>query len=143
MVTGIECAGVVLAALPLFVAAGKSYARGFNAIQDVTSASRRDRKLEEFYEEFFWEIVQLDRQVRGIIDVLPYLSHERKIELTTHVHPEGWSDDGDVVEALRDFFGSDNDFNTYSTVMSKVLQLLAQLIKDDTLDLKATDLVSG
>lgn len=143
MITGVECAGLVLAVLPLFVETAKAYARGVDSIQNVVLYSRRDEKLQEFYEDFWWEIAQLHRQIRGIVELLPYLSDERKTELTTDMHLEGWNQDADITEALHGFFRSDNDLNVFLTVMSKILQLLAQLVKDSTIHLRRADMVSG
>ena len=68
MVTGVECAGLVLAVLPLFVEAGKAYSDGVETILNVSLHSRRDAELSDFYDEFYWAIGELAQHVKAITD---------------------------------------------------------------------------
>ena len=142
MVIGIESAGLVLAVLPLFIEAAKSYKKGVNTIHNVTSHSRRDEELEEFYEDFWWETVMLNRQIRGIVDALPYLSSDRKNHLAAAENLEDWKQDTDVSQALREFFSSEGDFDSFMVIMSRVVGLLVQLVQDSTVHISAQDMVS-
>ncbi|KAF7874883.1 hypothetical protein EAF04_002057 [Stromatinia cepivora] len=137
--SGIEVTGLVLAVLPLFVEGAKAYSHGVETIQKTVSRRERDEKLMDFYDEFYWEIVQLDRQTLGIIKSLPYLSDKRKAELTMDIRLEAWEADADVAQALFDYFGSKEDLNAFLHVMGKIAQLLSQLIKDPTLHVLSDD----
>lgn len=142
MITGIECAGLVLAVLPLFIEIAKSYKRGIDTMHDLASQTRRDEKLEEFYEDFWWELFLLDRQIREIVEALPCLSDNRKTELTTAGHLDEWTVDADVACALEDYFKSETDFNAFMVIMTKIVQLLAQVIKDTSVQISEADIVS-
>jgi hypothetical protein len=141
MVTGIECAGLVLAVLPLVTEASKAYAQGTDNLLNITLQSRRDQRLQDFYDHFWWETVELNRRVRGIVSALPRLSLERKIELATAARLEDWTRDADINIALQNYFAS-NDFNTFMLVMTRLVFLLAKLVKDSTVHIVAADAVS-
>ncbi|KAG4034206.1 hypothetical protein MFRU_003g01790 [Monilinia fructicola] len=137
--SGIEVAGLVLAVLPLFIEGAKAYSHGVETIRKTVSRRERDEKLIDFYDEFYWEIVQLDRQTLGIIKSLPSLSDKRKAELTIDIHFEAWQAEVDVAQALLDYFGSKEALDAFLHVMGKIAQLLSQLIKDPTIHILATD----
>lgn len=141
MITGIECAGLILAVLPIFIEAAKSYKKGIDTIRDVASQARRDDKLEEFYEDFWWELYFLDRQIREIVEALPCLSDNRKTELTTAEHLDEWMIAADVAFALQEYFKSGTDFNAFMLIMTKIIQLLGQVIKDTSLEISEADKV--
>lgn len=141
MPTGIECAGLVIAILPLFIEAGKAYARGTDTLLNITLPSRRDQRLERFYEDFWWETVELNQKVKDILNHLPLLSHQRKIELATAARLGGWTRDADINKALHSYFATNDDFNTFMYVMSRLVSLLAQLVKDSTVQVVAGDAV--
>ena len=142
MVTGIECAGLVLAVLPLFIEAAKSYKKGVDTIRNVISNSRRDERLEEFYEDFWWEMFVLNRQIREVVEALPYLSDDRKTELLAAGHLGEWTVDADVAEALEEFFKSGSHYDTFMVIMTKIVHLLAQVVKDSAVHISGTDVVS-
>ena len=142
MVSGVECAGLVLAVLPIFIETGKAYARGTDTLLNIALQSRRDKRLQDFYERFWWETVELNRQVRDIVDALPRLSPQRKLELATAARLEDWTHGVDVNVALQNYFSTNDDFNTFMLVMAKLVSLLAQLVKDSTIDIVAGDAVS-
>jgi hypothetical protein len=142
MITGIDCAGLVLAIMPLVIEAGKAYAEGTDALMNITLQSRRDQRLQDFYEHFWWEMVELNLRVREIVGALPRLSHERKIELATAARLEDWTRDADVEIALQNYFASNDDFNAFMLVMTRLVSLLAQLVKDSTIHVMAADAVS-
>jgi hypothetical protein len=142
MVTGIECAGLVLAVLPLAIEAAKQYKHGVDTILDAVSSSRRDEKLEDFYEELWWEMFLLDRQLRDIVHALPYLTDDRKAGLMKADNLDQWTAKSDVTEALQEFFNSDTDFQTFMMIMGKIVQLLAQLVKDSVACIDRKEMVS-
>ncbi|RAL67649.1 hypothetical protein DID88_008398 [Monilinia fructigena] len=137
--SGIEVTGLVLAVLPLFIEGAKAYSHGVETIRKTISRRERDEKLKEFYDEFYWEIVQLDRQTLGVIKSLPSLSDKRKAELTIDIHFEAWQAEVDVAQALFDYFGSKEDLDAFLHVMGKIAQLLSQLIKDPTIHILSTE----
>jgi hypothetical protein len=139
--SGFEIVGVVLGALPLFVEAGKAYAHGASTIHKVVSQSKRDKKLQEFYENFYWEVVELKRQIEDIVERLPHLSEERKKEILDSDDFDKWNKATDVEDALRNFFATDKDFETFVLVMEKVVRLFDQLIKDETVKISKSDRV--
>ena len=141
--SGIEVIGLVLGVLPLFIEVGKAYSRGFESIRKVSSSRERDEKLMDFYGEFYWEIVQLHRQIEGIVEHLPHLSDKRKAELSMDMRFQDWQPEADVAGALLDFFGSKEDLETFLVVISKIAQLLSQLIKDTSVNISADHRVSG
>lgn len=141
MPTGIECAGLVIAILPLFIEAGKAYARGTDTLLNITLPPRRDQRLERFYEDFWWETVELNQKVKDILNHLPLLSPQRKVELATAARLEDWTRDADVNKALHSYFTTNDDFNTFMHVMSRLVSLLAQLVKDSTVQVVAGDAV--
>ena len=142
MITGIESAGLVLAVLPFFIETAKSYKRGIDTMHDQASQTRRDEKQEEIYEDFRWELLLLDRQIREIVEALPSLSDNRKTELTTADHLEEWTVDADVACALEDYFKSETDLNAFMVIMTKIVQLLAQVVKDTSVKISEADKVS-
>ncbi|KAF2182860.1 hypothetical protein K469DRAFT_585514 [Zopfia rhizophila CBS 207.26] len=138
--SGIEVAGIVLAALPLFVEAAKGYSQGADSIRKVASRRERDQKLADFYSEFYWELFQLDRQLQAVVDNLPTLSDARKAELFVQVRQDDWKPGADVSQALFDFFGAKEDFDAFLVVMSRVAQLLCQIVKDPSIHISSGDL---
>ena len=70
MVTGVECAGLVLAVLPLFIEASKAYSDGVETIPDVSLVSRRDVKLSDFYDGFYWAVSELGEHITDISNVI-------------------------------------------------------------------------
>ena len=142
MVTGIECVGLILAVMPIFIEAAKSYKKGVDTIRDVVSPQRRDDRLEDFYEDLWWEMFLIDRQIREVVQALPCLSDSRKTELTAAEHMDEWTVDADVTDALHNFLRSDSDFLAFMLVMTKIVQLLAQIVKDTTVRISEAEMVS-
>ncbi|KAL9000161.1 MAG: hypothetical protein Q9188_005727 [Gyalolechia gomerana] len=130
--SGVECAGLVLAVLPLAIEAAKSYKNGVDTIRDVWSRSRRDNELEDFYHELWMEMFFLDRHLRDIVQALPFLKEDRKASLLSGENLGQWTTESDVAEALQAHFNSETDYQAFMVIMGKIVQLLAQLIKDST-----------
>ena len=142
MISGIECAGLVIAVLPLVIEAGKLYARGTDKLLNVALHSRRDDKLQSFYLEFWWEITELGERIQQIVSTLPRLSAERKIALANVARLEDWNCDTDVDVALKTYFATEEDLNTFMLVMTKLMSLIAQLVNDRTTYVRDVDAVS-
>ena len=127
--SGVECAGLVLAVLPLVVETAKAYSRGIDSVIDVLSSSRADTKLQSFYEELWWEVFLLNRQLRDVIHALPHIEEDRKAVLLNAENLDQWTSGSDVTKALQDFFNSRTDFDAFTLIMSKIVQLLGQLVR--------------
>lgn len=143
MVTGVECAGLILAVLPIVVQAAQVYSGGVEDIRDVVESSRSNEKLEEFYERFFWEVSEFEYQIKQIIDALPKISDERKSRLVANLHMNDWAPSSDVAQALQEYFGTTSDFMKFELVMKKCVKLIGQLVEDkQTTNIEKSDLVS-
>ncbi len=105
--SGIECAGLALAALPLAIEAAKSYKSGVNSIRDVLSSSRHDDSLEDFYRELWFEMYSLDRQLRDAVEAFPILTEDRKASLLKAENLGQWTFDSDIAEVLQQYFNSE------------------------------------
>lgn len=81
MPTGIEEAGLVPAILPLVIEAAKWYLKGVDSVKDVICNSRRDEKLQDFYDKFWWELYLLRQNLQGVIQNLPLLCDDYKTML--------------------------------------------------------------
>ncbi|KAH7142859.1 hypothetical protein B0J13DRAFT_503233 [Dactylonectria estremocensis] len=127
--SGFEIAGIVLAVLPLFIEAAKEYSE---TAHKATSRSASDEKLQEFYEQFWWETFELRKQIEKIVHDLPGLSEDRKTNILKADDVEHWSKAADVAQALSDYFVSQDDYMVFQTVMGKVLDLLSRVVEDNT-----------
>jgi hypothetical protein len=141
MVTGVECAGLVLAVLPLVIEAAKVYSEGVEDILDVVKSSRSNEKLKEFYEKFFWEVWLFEYQVKQIINALPKIPDERKSLLIANLHMNDWAPSSDIAGALQEYLGT-SDFNMFDFIMKKCVKLIGQLVDDkQATKIKKEDLV--
>jgi hypothetical protein len=143
VITGVECAGLALAVLPLVIETGKVWASGGEALADIALLVRRDKKLSYFYDHFWWESVELNQKLRQIVDALPNLPLDRKLRLATAANLEDWTTQADVTAALQSYFATSDDVNSFLHVMTKLVSLLAQLVKDSTIHITAADAVSS
>ncbi|KAF2501611.1 hypothetical protein BU16DRAFT_534265 [Lophium mytilinum] len=147
MVTGAETVGLTLAAiLPLFIEAAKAYGKGVDTIRDDTSSRRRDDRLQEFFDDFWWELKSFDQQVRTLVRGLPHLCNECKRELEKDMSSlsasGGWEKDEEVARALSHSFGTSLQHKSFVLITSRILRLLAWLIGDKTLHLYGIETVS-
>jgi len=142
MITGVECAGLILAVLPLVTEAAKVYSEGVEDILDVVRSSRSNEKLEEFYENFFWEVSEFEYQIKQLIDALPKIPDERKSQLVAALHTTDWGPSSDIDHALHEYFTTKTDFMKFDLVMKKCVKLIGQLLEDEqAINIKKSDLV--
>lgn len=142
MVTGIECAGLVLAVLPLVIEAAEVYSEGVEDILDVVKSSRSNEKLEEFYEKFLWEVSEFEYQIRQLIDALPTIPDKHKSQLIANLHTDDWGPSSEVARALQEYFSTKSDFLKFDLVMKKCVKLIGQLVEDkQATNIKKSDLV--
>ena len=139
--SGFEVVGVVFAVLPLFIEAGKAYVHHGSALHKAVKPSIRDDKLVDFYESFWWETFELRKQIEKVVTDLPQLSEERKNQIISSRDIDGWDKSKDVGQALREFFATEDDYLAFQKVMSKILDMLARLVKDDTVHISRSEKV--
>lgn len=126
MVTGVECAGLALAVLPLFVEVAKAYSGGVNSIKNVVVKSRWSKDLEDFYFDFYLLALSLDRSLQKIRQHLgPQHSRTENEQLLTE-----WSHNTTFQNSLRGYFGSDSGLNAFIAISERLLRLLGGLVKD-------------
>ena len=140
MVTGVECAGLVLALLPLFIEAGKAYSDGLESILDVSLQSRRDERLNDFYDEFYWAISELGEHITEISIAISHSPNQLKPISASRL--EEWTQISEVEKRLRLYFRSEATWNKFSTTIKRIMQLLAQLLKTESAYVVEADLVS-
>lgn len=136
--------GIVLAVLPLFIETYKGYGDQTSALRKAVTPSARDVPvaLQEFYEEFYWATYELRKNIEKVVLMLPSLSDERKHEIIQSKDLDNWDQTQDVAAALQGFL-STNDYDAFQMVMGKVLELIARLIKDETVHISKTETVSS
>ncbi|KAF2175473.1 hypothetical protein K469DRAFT_679973 [Zopfia rhizophila CBS 207.26] len=140
MPTGFEIAGVALAILPLVIEVAKSYTRGVNSIKNVIISERRDEKLQEFYEHFWWETYHLENTLRRIVIGLPLLCRECKEALSADRSLSMWEEDKEVKQALLLYFRDEEGVDAFILVLLKVLELVDRLtIRDKSTKLTARE----
>lgn len=128
MVSGVECAGLVLAITPLFIEAAKVYSDGIESILNVTVKSRWDEKLEEFYEEFYYQMVELNYNMSKIcasakMTNISNLSDSSKLLAQ-------WSKDINIENSLRNYFNSEDSFNWFMRISKRILIILEKLVQE-------------
>lgn len=140
--SGFEVAGIVLAVLPFFIETYKAYGHQTTALQKAVTPTARNKDLQDFYEEFYWDTYELRKNIEKIVLMLPTLSDERKDEVIQSRDLDNWDQAQDVAAALQGFLSSD-DYDAFQMVMGKVLELLARLIKDETVHISKSETVSA
>jgi hypothetical protein len=143
MVTGIETAGLVLAILPLVIEGAKVYKHGLDSLRDVASNRRRDVKLQDFYDDFFIETDYLHGQLVELVNGLPALSTGSKEALKASGNLAMWEEDPTIRAALFSHFKAQKDLDMFFLIMSRVMVLFGQLIKDEATLLSKGDQVGS
>lgn len=142
--SGFEIAGVVLAVVPLFIEGGKAYATSYRCAREAANHSQRDKKLRDFYDNFYWETYELQQTIESVVEQLPNLSETRKQEVlkTRNIKDctEYWHEDADIAEGLKQFLASENDLKTFLETLNMVLRQFHQLVDDKTLRMSKKDL---
>jgi hypothetical protein len=141
--SGFEIAGVVLAIAPLFIEGGKACANNYSSAKEALDHSKRDKKLRDFYDNFYWETFELRQTLESVIRLLPNLSEARKEELlqirNIETAYDTWYNDPDLNQSLNQFFASENDLQTFLDTLNKVLRQFHQLVDDNTLRISKDD----
>ena len=140
---GFEIAGIVLAVMPLVIEGAKAFANNTVSAREALRHSKRDKKLREFYDHFYWETFELRQTLESFVRQLPHLSETRKEELlqisNIETARDTWSDDPDISQSLNQFFASENDRETFFDTLDKVFRQFYQLVDDNTLRVSKDD----
>lgn len=139
MVTGVECAGLVLAVTPLFIEAAKVYSDGVESILDVTVKSRWDEKLEEFYEEFYFQIVSLNDKISKICaSMTANMPNSGKIAAASELLST-YEMNSNIEKALKDYFQSEGNYKLFTRISKRLMVLLGKLIQEKSNRLSSKD----
>jgi hypothetical protein len=142
MVTGVECAGLALAVLPLVIEIAKVYPRGIGTIKDTVQSSRYDTSLEEFYEELFCQMWEFQERIRHIVDHLPGISEIEKDRLSHQYQEKDWKPGTNVAKAFAQIFPGQGELFRFETVVKTMVKQLGQLVSDRSVYLSKTDAAS-
>ncbi|KAL3463084.1 hypothetical protein BJX64DRAFT_287817 [Aspergillus heterothallicus] len=130
MVTGIECAGLVLAVLPLFVSTAEAYSKRAGTLWGVILRYRADEALQEFYCEFHWQVGLLHEQMKSISDALADQGHITSNSGNMASQLKAWKDNTGIEQSLTGLFGSEASFRRFETATMSIVKLLGQLLRE-------------
>lgn len=86
----------------------------------------------------FWRVYVFELTlIRFALITVP---EQRKKEVLDSRDLDKWGEAEDVAQALRDFFTAEDDYQAFQRVMGKAMELLARLVKDDTVHLSSSDM---
>lgn len=143
MVTGVECAGLALAVLPLFIEVAKAYSDGVETIFNVIIRSRWEERLENFYLDFYLQLFYVEEIMQRIREAV------RAGSPTTQNLPKStrlvtdWYCNPNFEGVLKGYFQSDERFRIFTMICKKILMLLHQLVNDGTNRICQKDQVSS
>lgn len=140
MITGVETTGLVLAVLPLVIEAAKVYSNGVEEIKGVVVPDRHNDLQQQFYEDFWFEVIAINKNIEYVVDSLPGIKDDRKKELKSNMHLEDWTPDNEVAEALRLMFGGEYEF--FEMAINKIMRLLGRIVSRSKLELSGAEAVS-
>jgi hypothetical protein len=141
MATGTECAGLVLAVIPLVVEIAKAYPEGAKTVRDTIQPKRFDDALDDFYQELFCQLFEFQDRMQWIVESLPGLSQARKAELMHHFTEEDWRAGSDVAQAFASIFPAPGELYRFETIVKRVVKQTGQLIEDKSAYISKTDAV--
>ncbi|KAL4940181.1 hypothetical protein BDV06DRAFT_224356 [Aspergillus oleicola] len=130
MATGIECAGLVLAVLPLFVSAVDAYSKGSETLWGVIIRSKADEALHDFYCEFYYQIAILHKHLDKISDTVAGQLWVAGNGGSIASQLQDWRSRADIHITIRTLLGSDASFRMFETITTKIAKLLGQLIRE-------------
>lgn len=134
---GIELAGLVLATLPLCVEAGKAYYRGIDVLGNLVRHSHRDEKLSEFYEDFYWNINELE----GYIQEISIIAAAGTSQPASIFDVNQWHAIPGVTEGLKRAFGDDAGYHQYIVTIERIARLLTLLLHNEPEYINRTSMV--
>lgn len=142
MISGIECECVVLGILPLVIEATKAYSDGVDALLDITVEKRYDENLEDFYDDFYFQMVYLGEQVTSICDaVAADCSNKAQVPQPLKLFSQ-WRGDPELEQALRRYFGTESRYEEFSRMSRRILLLLDSLMGVQRTGVTTSDQIS-
>lgn len=142
MITGVECAGLILAVIPIFVQMGKAYLDGVDNTLNVFQQHRWDESLEEFYESFYIQINILNETLKTISEATAERLVTQQHTTPSIILLSNWQLDPQLEAKLRRYFGSGSRFNHFTVAARKIIELLAKLAENPGNRLDTADQVS-
>lgn len=136
-VMSVETAGLVLATLPIVVEIAKAYARGIDTLFNIALHSRRDKKLIDFYEEFFWSLSELDQNITRI----SHAATAGQSQPASLLDIGSWNEDSEIVACLKRAFQNEAAYDQYVVITDKIATLLAMLVANQSLYINKADMV--
>ncbi|KAL2846942.1 hypothetical protein BJY01DRAFT_212890 [Aspergillus pseudoustus] len=130
MVTGVECAGLVLAVLPLFISTAEAYSKGAETLWGVILRSRADDALQDFYCEFHWQIGLLHEQLKSISNALADQGHISNNDDNIASQLKTWKNNAGIKKSLIVLLGSEASFRRFETATMSIVKLLGQLLRE-------------
>lgn len=143
MATGIEIAGLALAALPLLIESAKAYGRGVHTARNYLSNSRRDAALYNDYEKLGFELYFLKKQLRDLVIDLPLCADCRDKLLDGEDLGE-WENNAAIRNALLEYLDHEEEsFQAFVSVLRRILRIVDQLFNDSAFELSNEEKVGS
>ena len=140
MLTGVEIAGLLLAVLPLFIAAAKPYRDGLETMSTALSSKAMDEKLEDFYKDLNYEVTLLRFTLESLVQSLPVITKEEKDRLINRFDVR-LLDEEVLTRAFNERLG--RAYDTFESYLKQILLLLEKAVDDETLQRKSDQRVRG
>ena len=139
MLTGVEVAGLLMAVLPLFIAAAKPYQEGLDTIKTALHSKIVDEKLQDFYRELEYEVTLLKFTLENLIEGLPIATEEEKDSFIENFNVNLLNKE--ILNlAFNERLGRASE--TFESYLRKILRLLDKVVDDDTLSSRENNMVS-
>ncbi|KAK4223659.1 hypothetical protein QBC38DRAFT_516510 [Podospora fimiseda] len=137
--SGFEVVGIVFGVLPLFIEAGKHSATTASRPRWAIGSAKSQQKLKDFYDEFYCETYEINKQIETIIHSLPKISKEYRGRILKNREVQtcldSWHEISDIAKGLKDLFGNEADLYYFRTILEKVLGLFCRILEDETVNL--------
>ena len=140
MLTGVEIAGLLLAVLPLFIAAAKPYRDGLETMSTALSSKAMDEELEDFYKDLNYEVTLLRFTLESLVQSLPVITKEEKDRLINRFDVR-LLDEEVLTRAFNERLG--RAYDTFESYLKQILLLLEKAVDDETLQSKSDQRVRG
>ena len=134
MLTGVEIAGLLLAVLPLFIAAAKPYREGLEIMSTALRSKAMYEKLKDFYEELNYEVTLLRFTLENLVQSLPVITEEEKDRLINRFDIRLF-DEEILALAFNERLG--RAYDMFESYLRQILRLLEKTVDDETLQRKS------
>ena len=138
MLTGIEIAGLLLAVLPLFIAAAKPYREGLKTMNTALRSKAMDERLEDFYRDLQFEVTVLKYTLDSLIKDLPIITEEEK-DLLVERFDMSLLDTEALARAFKEKLG--RTYESFESHLREILRLLEKAVDDETLRSRSNKMV--